>query len=554
MAGKQIRSKLLPRDKDPDYPPKFLPLGDLESIMSEGAVDEIIVDALGITEANAIEIRKQICGNRSEPRRIKILATLILIEKVKHIQGFLKHDVWDDELPLPFDVDHAVFQDWKEGYVDSFCYRQYVVLAPVFDFTTMKHKKFGLSLPMPFLERLAWELGGAHGKISKVRIHQDHHSWDRDSVRRLIIERCTGTHTVQASEHDPPCFAVKRFQEHSKFKQERQALERFSLPNRGHDHLVRLLLSYERGGEFFMIFPWAQCNLVDFWRKSPSNPKSRDDTCWFIQQCRGMASGLRKVHNDGSWPPRCDSRGDTSQFDFRNRGRHGDIKPENILFFPKVETTPARLVIADFTLMRFHSVDTVDYTTASGVGFTGAYCPPELEPGSHSIVSQKYDIWTLGCVYLEFITWHLIGYDAIREDSFKSRTGKLLESFDIVRLNDHKKHGFSTNTFFNQTNGSGAQVKTSVWIRMLHKNPYCSEAMDHFLNLIEEHMLVPMPEGRYSMDQVCTELTKISLRCQSDDGYCYVDSVDDPGCPSKDDEFPPEFTNEQASHNDPFYL
>ncbi|KAI8680664.1 Protein kinase domain-containing protein [Fusarium sp. Ph1] len=374
--------------------------------MTERAVDDIIVNALRITETDAIDIRKKICGKRSEQRRIKILATLILIEKVKHILRFLEHDVWDEDLPLF--SDSAVFKGWKLGHVESFCHKQYVVLAPVFDFTTMKHNKFGLSLRMPFLERLVWESRGAHGTISKARIHQDYQFWDPGS----------------ASEHDRSCFAIKKFQDPIKFEQERKALERFSWPNKGHEHLVWLLLSYEQGHELFMIFPWAQGDLVDYWEKNPSNPTSRDDFYWFIQQCEGLARGLCKVHKDGSWPPRCGSSGDTSESDARNRGRHGDIKPENILWSESEGTSRAHLVVADFTLMRFHFVDTVDYTEASKVGFTGAYCSPELEAGSHTIVNQKFDIWTLGCVYLEFITWYLIGYDAIRGDYFKTPTGK----------------------------------------------------------------------------------------------------------------------------------
>ncbi|WAO87251.1 Protein kinase domain-containing protein [Fusarium falciforme] len=529
MVGKQIRSKLLPDDKDPEHPPRFLPLGDLESIMCEGAVDEIIADALQLTKTDAIEIKKKICGKRSEPRRIRILATLILIEKVKHIRRFLDHNVWDDNLPLFPDFSEAVFQGWKPGHVESFCHRQYVVLAPIFDFTTMEHNKFGLNHRMPFLERLVWECRGAHGTISKVRIHKDHQFWDPNS----------------APKHDRTCFAIKKFQDPIKFEQERQALERFSLPNKGHDHLVRLLLSYERGDEFFMIFPWAQGNLAEFWKKNPSNPASRHDSSWFLQQCLGLAGGLRKVHNDNSWLLRHGSNGDASQSDFRNQGRHGDIKPENILFFPETETARGRLVVADFTLMRFHSMDTVNHTEAGKVGFSETYYPPEVDTGPGTIVSQKYDIWTLGCVYLEFITWYLIGYDAIREDYFTDPEGKRLESFTLLRSKNDKKHGVPTNRFFTQADGSGAKVKDSVkeWIRMLHAIRHCSEAMDDFLDLVEEHMLVAVPDGRWPMDRVCTELAKILERCEDNDVYWHWEKSRPI---HSDDNFPPEF-NEQST-------
>lgn len=338
-----------------------------------------------------------------------------------------------------------------------------------------------------------------------------------------------------------------------------KALERFSHPNKGHKHLVRLLLSYELAGEFFMIFPWAQGNLAQFWETNPSNPESRDDLSWFIQQCQGMANGLRKVHKDNSWPPRRCSIGDTSLVDARNRGRHGDIKPENILFFAEAGQARGHLVIADFTLMRFHSMDTVDCTEASKVGFSRTYCPPEVEAGPRTSVNQKYDIWTLGCVYLEFITWYLIGYDAIRKDCFKSPSGELLESFNMVRLNDDKKHGVHTDKFFNQTDGSGAEVKNSVvkvsrsrlwafdywanhhqWISMLHGKQHCSRALHDFLDLVEKRMLAPLPNDRCSMAQVDAELTKILNDCQ-DDQKCHVG---DPRLISNNENFPPKFTKQ----------
>ncbi|UPK91572.1 hypothetical protein LCI18_002507 [Fusarium solani-melongenae] len=516
MVGKQIRSKLLPHDNDPDYPPRFLPLGDLESIMCEGVVGEIITDALQVTKTDAIEMKKKICGKRSEPRRIKILATLILIEKVKHIRRFLDHDVWDDDLPLSPNFSDPIFQSWKPGHVESFCNRQYVVLAPIFDFTTMEHNNFVLNSRMPFLERLVWERRGAHGTISKVRIHQDHQFWNPNS----------------APKHDRACFAIKKFQDPIEFKKERQALERFSLPNKGHDHLVQLLLSYQLREEFFMIFPWAQGNLAEFWKKNSSNPASRHDSSWFLQQCLGLAGGLRKVHNDTSWPPGHGSNKSGS----RNQGRHGDIKPENILFFPETGTARGRLVIADFTLMRFHSVGTVNYTEAGNVGFSETYYPPEVDVGSGTSVSQKYDIWTLGCVYLEFITWYLIGYKAIREDCFTDPDGKCLESFALLRSKNDKKHGVPTNRFFTQPDGSGAK-----WIRMLHGSRHGSEAVDDFLDLVEEHMLVAVPDGRWPMDKVYTELARILQRCEHDDPYWQWDKS---RSIHNDDNFPPEFNDQ----------
>ncbi|RTE68881.1 hypothetical protein BHE90_016738 [Fusarium euwallaceae] len=288
-------------------------------------------------------------------------------------------------------------------------------------------------------------------------------------------------------------------------------------------------------------------NLAEFWKKNPSNPASRDDSYWFIKQCEGLASGLRKVHRDDSWPPSHDHIGDAVQTDSRNLGRHGNISPENILWFAEPGASRGRLVVAGFISMRFHSMDSLEYAETTKAPFVRTYCPPEVEAGPETGVYQKHDIWTLGCVYLEFITWYLIGYDAIRGDSFENPAGKRLESFNILRSKTDKKDGRFTDRFFIPNDGSGAKVKDSVkkWIRMLHGNQFCSQAMHDFLDLVENHMLVLTPTSRWPMDKVCAELGEILKGCQDNDRYCYGG---DPRPLSNDDSFPPEFTEQSKQY------
>lgn len=109
-------------------------------------------------------------------------------------------------------------------------------------------------------------------------------------------------------------------------------------------------------------------------------------------------------------------------------------------------------MIADFTLMRFHSDATTSLSYANQVGFSATYCPPEVDTCRGARVSQKYDIWTLGCVYLEFITWHLLGCDAVYRRLFRTADEKEFESFSTVRLtDDDKRYGMEEDKFFNST-------------------------------------------------------------------------------------------------------
>lgn len=95
-------------------------------------------------------------------------------------------------------------------------------------------------------------------------------------------------------------------------------------------------------------------------------------------------------------------------------GRHGDIKPENILWYKNHSpcTDIGVLKISDFGLARWHSDKSRTAPRPPRMKASPTYRAPEIDlPGQN--LSRKYDIWTLGCVYLGLITWYLKGWDAV---------------------------------------------------------------------------------------------------------------------------------------------
>ncbi len=121
-----------------------------------------------------------------------------------------------------------------------------------------------------------------------------------------------------------------------------------------------------------------------------------------LTQCFGIADGLQKIHGDGA------ALGLNPND--KNTGRHGDIKPENILWLERHKNSDNHLLICDFGLSRFHnylsqSVDKVP-------GWSPSYRPPECDL-QRLRFSVKYDIWTLGCLLLDFLTWYLRGWEAV---------------------------------------------------------------------------------------------------------------------------------------------
>lgn len=135
-------------------------------------------------------------------------------------------------------------------------------------------------------------------------------------------------------------------------------------------------------------------------------------------------------------------------------GRHGDLKPENILWFKPYnhQSRFGVLKISDFGLTRFHRTRSKSHFESVAVSPT--YRPPEYDIAQ--MVSQSYDIWTLGCVLLEFITWYLRGWEGV-------------EGFSKERTTDDNKE-IPEDVFFNfvkirDNNGGmqpGAKAKASV--------------------------------------------------------------------------------------------
>jgi len=394
----------------------------------------------------------------------KIMAILILMEKPKKIRRFLDEGISDTDLPLKLakvprdggsskipgsrwelrstrakDQDKTLrcFRRWKPRAMEEFERLQWAVLAPFFalggvrrvtisgggryrDLRTIYHWELNSGVILPFISFSTAGPPGGCGQVFKAKIHPDHHAFNLNyEAHRDVI-------------------AVKQLfsDKEADFKREVRMLRRLNSAN-PHPHLTNLLGTYKYHGQYHLMFPWADCDLVGFWSKARPNPKTDDDTAgWLIHQCRGLADALGSIHryptNTDDSILRHDSESSARDPQQPNPGikmlygRHGDIKPANILWFPKDPHDPKPqdplgiLKLSDFGIAEFSSQTSVP-TSRGMIPNTRPYCAPEIlvccDP--EATVHSMNDIWSLGCVYLECVAWYYGGWKEV--ESFLER-------------------------------------------------------------------------------------------------------------------------------------
>jgi len=191
-------------------------------------------------------------------------------------------------------------------------------------------------------------------------------------------------------------------------------------------------------------------------------------------------------------------------------GRHGDLKPENILWYVEVDKpgTASVLQIADLGLGRFHRLESRSRVDPKTVAGSQTYMPPELP--LNKLVSRKYDIWSLGCVFLEFITWLVRGSAGLE----KFNTQRLAVAPDKV-LDD------TYYTLVPDGEHIGAVIREAVtsWTEDLHASTRCSKMIHEVLDLLQNRLLVVDSHGRIAAQDLYSKLRKMLERSGKDIEY-----------------------------------
>lgn len=200
-------------------------------------------------------------------------------------------------------------------------------------------------------------------------------------------------------------------------------------------------------------------------------------------QLLGVAKGLDKIINYS--PPHL-KPGEPPLY-----GYHLDLKPANIL----VEDS-GNLIISDFGQARFQKSGGTSRITP--FGGTETYAPPEIDVGECK-PNRKYDIWSLGCVFLEVCTFLVMGHDGLRQ-------------FDRQRI--IQRGNIKDDRFFSRkASRDGYEIKSQIvkWMDMLSSSPTNNESKDFMREVIAlvRQMLDVEISTRAASQDVCHVLAGI---------------------------------------------
>jgi len=193
-------------------------------------------------------------------------------------------------------------------------------------------------------------------------------------------------------------------------------LKRFS--GSDHEHLIRLLVTFEHHDQFHLVFHWADGNLLEFWQEPRYWPENLDRgnpevARWMAKQCLGLAKALQTIQT--SVVKQQDGQSHHSEFN-KVYGRHGNVKPENILWFSD-DGLGARhgqfgvLKISDFGMADFRGSQSAQDAASHGTAMSRTYRAPEYDV--NGVLSPRCDIWSFGCILLEFVVWYVRGGNGV---------------------------------------------------------------------------------------------------------------------------------------------
>ncbi|KAF5636459.1 serine threonine kinase [Fusarium tjaetaba] len=462
-------------------------MDECENAEKENSSDEVFISTTTIELLTSEEcvsdiLKEQKCPNQGAlkkriydekcPAKI-IFLILARTGKLDRIDQFLSNGFSDHHLPIEllWTRGEYMFRSAKDSNwttapfgagidyndVDYFIQKQWPFLAPIFEreFEYVLQQK----VPLPLVKQGKPVISG-FSSVSEIEMHP--------------------AHVPEQVEHS---MAMKKMELESEDQikyVKKEMTNVTSLRLLDHDHLVKAILACTRGKQALFFFPWAKGgDLYKFFKTNSTEGMAA--IIWMLDQMVGLSSALSLLADKGY--------------------RHGDLKPANILLFPE-KSGSYRLKITDVGLSKLHILATsrrLNGTTAKAT--TRRYSPPEfdllfdedgepVEDSDDIKLSRKFDIWSLGCVFIEFLIWATLGRQEYKE-------------FDRS-MKSHRR-------FWNSAQ-EDLDTKVKDRIQKLEdssEDTPCDKAVQRILTLVLEQMLIVNSDDRRSASDIHKELESI---------------------------------------------
>ncbi|KAF5587257.1 serine threonine kinase [Fusarium pseudoanthophilum] len=446
----------------------FISTTTIEMLTSEECISDILKDQKC---PNLDALKKRIYDEKC-PAKI-IFLILARTGKLNRIDQFLSNGFSDHHLPIEllwtrgeYKFKSAKDSNWTTppfgagidyNDVDYFILKQWPFLAPIFEreFEYVLQQK----VPLPLVKKGTPIVSG-FSSVSEIEMHP--------------------AHVPEQTEYS---MAMKKMELESEYQikyVKKEMTNVTSLRLLDHDHLVKAILACSRGKQALFFFPWAKGGDLYKFLKTNST-EGMAAIIWMLDQMVGLCSALSLLADKGY--------------------RHGDLKPANILLFPE-KSGSYRLKITDVGLSKLHILATsrrLNGTTAKAT--TRRYSPPEfdllfdedgepVEDSDDIKLSRKFDIWSLGCVFIEFLIWAKLGRQEYKE-------------YDRS-MKSHRR-------FWNSAQ-EDLDTKVKDRIRTLEgsiKDTPCDKAVQQILTLVLEQMLLANSDDRSSASDIHKELKSI---------------------------------------------
>ncbi|KAF4458287.1 serine threonine kinase [Fusarium albosuccineum] len=389
----------------------------------------------------------------------KTFAILVHMRVPELITAIHEHDSREEIFPVQEESLNKLIpvSNWTDELIEEFCVvKQWWFTSPTFTWEQFRYK-FEERYHLPFTAYGDSVGDSNYSTVFKRSIHIGHVKLGPD---QLCAKDKDGNLRV----------AVKKLTSSDPDLADREATTLEMMRQSKSDHLIKAIAYYrymenETAYHHFM-FPWAEHgNLWELWMKDTAASLEDNDFIWVFKQLTGQATAIEHLHG---------------QHNSLNR-RHGDLKPENILCFEEGDgsssSRPAvRLVITDVGLAKAHNGATQFREATSTTVSTKRYAGPEMEATPGAPLSRRFDIWSMGCLLVEFVTWMLYG----KEELDKCTRATPTTFYELKR----DKRG--------RVKSADVHSTVKKWVSFMQKDLRCSKgtALGRLMDLIVHKLLV----------------------------------------------------------------